>query len=220
MPNRRPTSLADRNQVNENHERLVALLPADHPVAIALKGVVSPPLKSWVTLRGARLAARGNWQTGVKKVIAADKKNDDRIRTTFRTILLKHGQEAVNDLIARAGDNQMSDLTRMPVDRLLVVLTDLFASVDGAAEAPVYKDDLEQLRVSTSELAAASLEESGARSQHGTATSAEIVAEGALDLAATRYALFVEGLYGVAEAEQYLPAIAPKRRKPSAKPAA
>lgn len=208
--------MADRNQVGEKHDTLIVRLPADHPVNVALKSMVSTPLLTWREKRGARQIARGNWTTAVKKVIAADKKNDDRIRTTFRTILLKHGQEAVNDLIARAGGNSMSDLTKMPVDRLLVVLADLFASVDGAAEAPVYKDDLEKLRETTATLATASAEESDARTIHGSATSAELIAEGALDLAVTRYALFVDGLYGEAEAEQYLPALAPRRRKPRA----
>ena len=216
----RPRNMADRNQVGEKHDTLIERLPADHPVNVALKSMVSTPLQTWRDKRGARQIARGRWTTAVKKVIAADKKNDGRIRTAFRLILLKHGQEAVDDLIARAGGNSMSDLTKMPVDRLLVVLADLFASVDGAAEPPVYKDDLEKLRESTAELAAASAEESDARTVHGSATSAELIAEGALDLAATRYALFVEGLYGEAEAEQYLPALAPRRRKPSAKPAA
>ena len=220
MPSRRPSSLADRNQVGEKHDTLIARLPADHPVNVALKSMVSPPLQSWRDKRGARLVARGDWQTGVKKVLAADKKNDDRIRTTFRTILLKHGQEAVDDLIARAGGNTMSELTRMPVDRLLVVLTGLFSSVDGAAETPVYKDDLEKLRETTAALATASAEESDARTVHGSASAAELIAEGALDLAVTRYSLFVEGLYGAAEAEQYLPAIATRRRKPRAEPAA
>lgn len=215
MPPVRPRSLADRNQVKEKHAALILRLPADHPVRIALEQMLTTPITTWDTTRAARLIARGNWQVGVRKVIAADKKNDDRIRTTYRTILLKHGQEAVTDLIARAGGNTMSDLTKMPVDRLLVVLNDLFVSVDGAAEAPVYKDDLAKLRETTSALAAASAEESDARTIHGSATSAELVAEGALDLATTRYALFVDGLYGAAEAEQYLPAIAARRRKSS-----
>lgn len=220
MPNRRPKNLKHRQNVEQNHDELLAKLPEDHAVVGVLKNVLSTPLLTWRTDRDTRVAARGVWQVAVVKLQKCDGKCDDRVRTAFRMILLKHGQEAVDDLIKRAGGNNMSTLVAMPVDRVLVIYADLFASVDSAPEAPVYKDDLEKLREAVTELNAADQEELAARKAHAHATAAELISAGALDLACTRYAKAIEGLYGPADAELYLPKLDPTPKRAEATPKA
>lgn len=220
MPTRRPRNLRDRKAVEKNHDELLTSLPPDHPVVVMLKDIVSTPLLTWRTNRDTRVGARGTWQVAVLKQQKADGKCDDRARTAFRVIFLKHGQEAVDDLIKRAGGNNLTELVRMPVERVLVIYADLFASVDSAPEAPVYKDDLEKLREAVEELGAASVEELKARKQHGHATAAELEAAGALDLACSRFAKAIEGVYGPADATLYLPKFAPSRGRDESAPTA
>lgn len=201
----RPYNLSTRNQVVENHDTQVASLPEDHLVRVIFAAILTSAVLNWRAARAGRVAAAGDAAGALDALHESDDKNDKRIRTTIKLIELKHGYEAVEDLRARAGGFTMGELTRLPVDRALVALGDLFASVDGAAERPVYADDLEELRVTTADLAAKSAAEAKARQTLTAASAAEYDATSILDLCASRAARAVVAALGEDAAAAYLP---------------
>ena len=204
MPNRRPETVLDRYDVAKSHDSVLARLPADHFAAQTLRSLLSPALTRWREARAVLAGHRGRWQTAVKKGRDAKAKNDAQLRWSYRMVQLKYGQEALRDLVSRAGNNNLSAMVKMPVDRLLVIQRDLFVSVDLAPTPPVWVEELLGLRESYATLRAASAEEHEARTTHRHAGGVERRATADLDLAATRVALVIEGVFGV-EAGQYLP---------------
>ena len=97
---------------------------------------------------------------------------------------------------------------------------DLFASVDGAAERPVYADDLEQLRATAADLAAKSAAEAKARQALATASAAEQAATSNLDLCASRVARAIAAAVGPDAAATTLPRLATKPSRAEAPDAA